>query len=412
MSFRRSLSASPVSHCDNSDKAFRRIKDSSKLSFCQVCGDKANIMNYGALSCQSCKTFFRRNGFHPEHVRPCFFNKSCEVNINTRRNCTACRFAKCLSAGMSPDLIRKEIQQRKKCVLPTDAYSHHDAVHKRVMPTLQVSILDQSHNDLSSLNKYERTLLSNIIHAHDAFSAIPQIRRTIENLTVSFSCNVSYNVSNVFEILILMYTSMESFISSSPDFRILTTNEQCSLFERNLHGMVALSSALYFHTTGIIDTPKCLETFVIVYGSEMMLQVKHANQQLDPDLTVIKLMLIVLAFSSNCFIVLKKEKPQADSLLNGTFHLFGSQNVYVELLWKYLIYKYDHYNAVIRFSQLIGLVLNLVKYSALLYTNNEFHYHLVNEVLTHIKQSFTKDQNIQKPLWGKTEPYNKESSSF
>jgi hypothetical protein len=38
----------------------------TKLDLCLVCGDKASIINYGALSCSSCKTFFRRNGFNPK----------------------------------------------------------------------------------------------------------------------------------------------------------------------------------------------------------------------------------------------------------------------------------------------------------------------------------------------------------
>ncbi len=44
---------------------------------CKVCGDKAYINNYGALSCSSCKIFFRRNGFHPEVCILCL-----TVNIN------------------------------------------------------------------------------------------------------------------------------------------------------------------------------------------------------------------------------------------------------------------------------------------------------------------------------------------
>ena len=43
-----------------------RTKSSAKMSICQVCGDKARIINYGALSCQPCKTFFRRNALHLE----------------------------------------------------------------------------------------------------------------------------------------------------------------------------------------------------------------------------------------------------------------------------------------------------------------------------------------------------------
>lgn len=33
---------------------------------CQICGDRAKIVNYGALSCSACKTFFRRHGLYPE----------------------------------------------------------------------------------------------------------------------------------------------------------------------------------------------------------------------------------------------------------------------------------------------------------------------------------------------------------
>lgn len=48
------------------ERCQRQAKNSSKLSVCRVCGGQASIFNYGALSCQSCKTFFRRNGYHPE----------------------------------------------------------------------------------------------------------------------------------------------------------------------------------------------------------------------------------------------------------------------------------------------------------------------------------------------------------
>lgn len=42
-------------------------------NICQVCGDHASIINYGALTCLSCRTFFRRNGFYTK-VRFIFTN--------------------------------------------------------------------------------------------------------------------------------------------------------------------------------------------------------------------------------------------------------------------------------------------------------------------------------------------------
>lgn len=66
VSFKRSSSIPLLSYQKNCEKPQRQAKNSSKLRLCHVCNDKANIINYGGLSCQSCKIFFRRNGFHPE----------------------------------------------------------------------------------------------------------------------------------------------------------------------------------------------------------------------------------------------------------------------------------------------------------------------------------------------------------
>ena len=46
--------------------------------YCKVCGDKAVYVNYGALTCDSCKTFFRRQNLHPKvsYDHLCFISSS------------------------------------------------------------------------------------------------------------------------------------------------------------------------------------------------------------------------------------------------------------------------------------------------------------------------------------------------
>jgi ribosomal protein L37AE/L43A len=66
MLFKRPLSTSLLSNQIKYGERQRQAKYSSHCGFCKVCGDRANIINYGALSCQSCKTFFRRNGYRPK----------------------------------------------------------------------------------------------------------------------------------------------------------------------------------------------------------------------------------------------------------------------------------------------------------------------------------------------------------
>uniref|UniRef100_A0A0X3PIA4 Nuclear hormone receptor family member nhr-48 n=1 Tax=Schistocephalus solidus TaxID=70667 RepID=A0A0X3PIA4_SCHSO len=75
---------------------------------CKVCGDRAVNHNFGQLTCESCKAFFRRNA----HKELTCTSKTGEhvVSPTTRRECPACRLKRCFLIGMRPDLI----QVRKK----------------------------------------------------------------------------------------------------------------------------------------------------------------------------------------------------------------------------------------------------------------------------------------------------------
>ncbi len=46
---------------DGTPTAGNEKPDSCKNKFCSVCGDKALGYNFNALTCESCKAFFRRN---------------------------------------------------------------------------------------------------------------------------------------------------------------------------------------------------------------------------------------------------------------------------------------------------------------------------------------------------------------
>ncbi|KAF8376042.1 nhr-8 [Pristionchus pacificus] len=74
---------------------------------CTICGAKALGYNFGVISCESCKAFFRRNAFKDEIKASqgvqCPFANSCTINEKSRRFCQACRLAKCYKAGMKRD---------------------------------------------------------------------------------------------------------------------------------------------------------------------------------------------------------------------------------------------------------------------------------------------------------------------
>uniref|UniRef100_A0A3Q1G600 Glucocorticoid receptor-like n=1 Tax=Acanthochromis polyacanthus TaxID=80966 RepID=A0A3Q1G600_9TELE len=70
---------------------------------CLVCSDEASGCHYGVVTCGSCKVFFKRavEGWSRQHNYLCAGRNDCIIDKIRRKNCPACRFRKCLQAGMN-----------------------------------------------------------------------------------------------------------------------------------------------------------------------------------------------------------------------------------------------------------------------------------------------------------------------
>ncbi|CAG5131151.1 unnamed protein product [Candidula unifasciata] len=87
-------------------------KDGSVL-LCGVCGDRALGYNFDAVSCESCKAFFRRNALKTKPFT-CSFEGNCKMDPHTRKFCSGCRLKKCFTIGMKKDWILSEDQLVKR----------------------------------------------------------------------------------------------------------------------------------------------------------------------------------------------------------------------------------------------------------------------------------------------------------
>ncbi|XP_052821703.1 vitamin D3 receptor isoform X1 [Octopus bimaculoides] len=87
-------------------------KDGTKL-ICRVCNDVALGYNFDAVTCESCKAFFRRNALKKK-VFNCTFDGNCRLDPHTRKFCSSCRLKKCFAVGMKKDWILNEEQLAKR----------------------------------------------------------------------------------------------------------------------------------------------------------------------------------------------------------------------------------------------------------------------------------------------------------
>ncbi|XP_027791672.2 androgen receptor isoform X1 [Marmota flaviventris] len=67
---------------------------------CLICGDEASGCHYGALTCGSCKVFFKRAAEGKQKYL-CASRNDCTIDKFRRKNCPSCRLRKCYEAGMT-----------------------------------------------------------------------------------------------------------------------------------------------------------------------------------------------------------------------------------------------------------------------------------------------------------------------
>ncbi|KAI4882952.1 hypothetical protein NFI96_015625, partial [Prochilodus magdalenae] len=90
---------------------------------CLVCSDEASGCHYGVLTCGSCKVFFKR-AVEGQHNYLCAGRNDCIIDKIRRKNCPACRFRKCLQAGMN-----LEARKNKKLIRMKGQQAMTDSAH-------------------------------------------------------------------------------------------------------------------------------------------------------------------------------------------------------------------------------------------------------------------------------------------
>lgn len=98
---------------EESNKNGSSSRSTCRGKVCQVCGDKALGYNFNAVTCESCKAFFRRNALNKKEFT-CPFNQNCDITVVTRRFCQRCRLGKCFSIGMKKEYIMSEADKLAK----------------------------------------------------------------------------------------------------------------------------------------------------------------------------------------------------------------------------------------------------------------------------------------------------------
>ncbi|XP_069754556.1 glucocorticoid receptor-like [Narcine bancroftii] len=151
-SMRGTLPAKHNSYCLKSEGSSTAVSTSNGSSgppakVCLVCSDEASGCHYGVLTCGSCKVFFKR-AVEGQHNYLCAGRNDCIIDKIRRKNCPACRFRKCLQAGMNLDARKTKKLNKMKAPhnttseITTKTTSSQDfSLVRSAVPVLNPSII-------------------------------------------------------------------------------------------------------------------------------------------------------------------------------------------------------------------------------------------------------------------------------
>lgn len=109
---------------------------------CLICSDEASGCHYGALTCGSCKVFFKRAAEGKQKYL-CASKNDCTIDKLRRKNCPSCRLKKCFEAGMTLGARKlKKMGQQKSSDEDSSAQDPSDPV-PAVSPKADLSFSSQ-----------------------------------------------------------------------------------------------------------------------------------------------------------------------------------------------------------------------------------------------------------------------------
>ena len=204
-------------------------------------------------------------------------------------------------------------------------------------------------SDLSLLTGDQWNLISNLCHCYDEYSGITtgeqfMYEQHLLPLKLRFKSTTVMNfIKTVAGRTQLLYNGNQDFLSLLADDRSILLNNTIK------HTGSFLSNTI-FQKVQLLNHPAFHTAIGLITNSNSIPVLTRIERLLDFDMVVQKLAVSILAFSTTNYTTYSGS-PATN--LSDVRKVVRIQNAYIELAWRYLLYKYDEKQAVICFSNVI-----------------------------------------------------------
>ena len=152
---------------------------------------------------------------------------------------------------------------------------------------------------------------------------------------------------------------MQPFVERSAYFHHLSIDGRVTLIHHNSHTAGAVNCILLMRELDALNNAGFVAASHAIYGPTILVYMNRFVNQLEQNGTLVKVMFLILAFSSNCSVVVCNQSEDMHAL-SSSIALAQVQDILVTMLWKYLLYLFGFAGAVQRYSLMIKLVLDIL----------------------------------------------------
>ncbi|CAF0737321.1 unnamed protein product [Rotaria sp. Silwood1] len=356
--------------------AISQSRKKSDLS-CVVCHGSAHGYNFDAISCESCKAFFRRNALLNTDRLKCRRDGACEITLETRRRCKSCRLRKCFAVGMRKEWILTEEEKLNK------KRRIEENRRLRSAHTNESLLLKDNFNEtINSTEKYDLDLQNVVLNRNYIYSSRSTSFRGnidfIENVVTAFHDGFKLNptsygwsyplakkITALYQILNTKNTTalrLISFYKRLSEFDALNEIDKVNLVKSNLHFIFFFHSSLGYDPINDIyhegipsnDTPLYGSDIREAHGHDIYVRctliMRSLHSIVEMDRRIMQLTLVILLFSKGLSHFINCQEPS----LNNYQQVLHAQNIYVEQLWIFLEQHYGSIQTIRTFTTLIN----------------------------------------------------------
>ncbi|CAF2817061.1 unnamed protein product [Rotaria sp. Silwood2] len=236
------------------------------------------------------------------------------------------------------------------------------------------------------LSLSDDTLLSNIFHAYEStcmtakknrFQCFPAVQHT--------SLHDFFNeISHAFPVFI-------EYFKNIPEFSNIMVDDRIRLLKNHFCIMVNINEFLMHPET----SSNLVVTWTNLFGLDITERLLKRNQLLQSyvyDLIVLKLVLIILVFSSSNSRNI--DQLDLDLICDDPLSIFAVQNIYVELLWKYILSRSPNEQDGVKFFNKLMMCI--------LYVQNIDMY--IDGYISNLRHEIKQLEPLIQNMWPKPDP--------